>query len=135
MVAGWRRDFCGTLRTFVGLTPLPVPFSVCISSAPPAANARVFGKTLSGLGRRDAYAIMITMCIAQPYVIRRIDHFRESALRVRSNSFPRPAHPQRSISNQSPRDPAARDTIGLHPLPQLAGESVNEFCLPRLRLG
>jgi hypothetical protein len=25
---------------------------------------------------------------------------------------------------------AARDTIGLHPLPQLEGESVSEFCLP-----
>jgi hypothetical protein len=32
--------------------------------------------------------------------------------------------------NQSLRDPAAKDTIGLHPLPQLPGESVNEFCLP-----
>jgi hypothetical protein len=29
---------------------------------------------------------------------------------------------------------AARDTIALHPLPQLLGESVNELCLPRLRL-
>jgi hypothetical protein len=36
--------------------------------------------------------------------------------------------------NQSLPDPAARDTIGLHPLPQLEGESVSEFCLPRLRL-
>jgi|ERR1700733_4765345 hypothetical protein len=28
------------------------------------------------------------------------------------------------------RDRAAKDTIGLHPLPQLEGESVGEFCLP-----
>jgi hypothetical protein len=39
-----------------------------------------------------------------------------------------------STSNQTLCDRAARDTIGFHPLPQLAGESVNEFCLPRLRL-
>jgi len=32
--------------------------------------------------------------------------------------------------NQSLRDRAARDTIGSHRLPQLAGESVNAFCLP-----
>ena len=32
--------------------------------------------------------------------------------------------------NQSLRDQAARDTNGVHPLPQLEGESVNEFCLP-----
>src|SRR5258708_3848304 len=37
--------------------------------------------------------------------------------------------------NQSPRDRGATDTIGLHPLPQLEGESVGEVCLPRLRLG
>src|SRR5260221_5578810 len=47
----------------------------------------------------------------------------------------RRAHPQRSTSNQSPRDPAARDTIGLHSVRQWPGESVSEFCLPRLRLG
>jgi hypothetical protein len=33
-------------------------------------------------------------------------------------------------SNQSRRGRAARDTIGLPPLPQLAGESLNAFCLP-----
>jgi hypothetical protein len=49
-------------------------------------------------------------------------------------TIPRSAHPQRSTSNQTLCDRAARDTIGFHPLPQLAGESVNEFCLPRLRL-
>jgi hypothetical protein len=37
--------------------------------------------------------------------------------------------------NQSLRDPAARDTSGVHALPQLLGESVSEFCLPRLRPG
>jgi hypothetical protein len=37
--------------------------------------------------------------------------------------------------NQSRRDPAARDTIGVHSVLQLIGESVNEFCFPRLRLG
>jgi hypothetical protein len=37
--------------------------------------------------------------------------------------------------NQSRRDPAARGTSGLHLFPQLAGESVNAFCLLRLRLG
>src|SRR5579863_5620715 len=36
--------------------------------------------------------------------------------------------------NQSSRDRAARDTSGLHLFPQLSGESVSEFCLPRLRL-
>jgi hypothetical protein len=38
--------------------------------------------------------------------------------------------PQRSTSNQSSRDPAAKDTIGLHSLPRSARESVNAFCLP-----
>jgi hypothetical protein len=47
----------------------------------------------------------------------------------------RSAHSQRSTLSQSLRDPAAEDTIGLHPPPQLEGESVNEFCLPRLRPG
>jgi hypothetical protein len=32
--------------------------------------------------------------------------------------------------NQSRRDRVARDTIGLHPVPQLGGE----FCLPRLSI-
>jgi hypothetical protein len=32
--------------------------------------------------------------------------------------------------NQTRRDPAARDTIGVHSVLQLIGESVNEFCLP-----
>ena len=32
--------------------------------------------------------------------------------------------------NQSLRDRAARDTIGVHSLPQLAGESVSASCLP-----
>ena len=32
--------------------------------------------------------------------------------------------------NQSRRDRAARDTSGFHPLPQLLGESVDEFFLP-----
>jgi hypothetical protein len=49
-------------------------------------------------------------------------------------SIPQPAHLQRSTLNQSRRDPAAKDTIGLHPPPQSADESVSEFCLPRLRL-
>jgi len=35
--------------------------------------------------------------------------------------------------NQSLRDRAARDTNGVHALPQLAGESVSAFCLPCLR--
>jgi hypothetical protein len=38
------------------------------------------------------------------------------------------------IGNQTLRDWAAKDTIGLHLFPQSSGESVNEFCLPRLRL-
>jgi hypothetical protein len=36
--------------------------------------------------------------------------------------------------NQSRRDRAARDTIGLDASPQLEGEAVNAFFLPRLRL-
>jgi hypothetical protein len=32
--------------------------------------------------------------------------------------------------NQSRRDPAARDTSGVHPLPRSARESVDEFCFP-----
>jgi hypothetical protein len=36
--------------------------------------------------------------------------------------------------NQSLRDRAAKDTIGLHSLRQSARESVNASCLPRLRL-
>jgi hypothetical protein len=42
-------------------------------------------------------------------------------------SIPRRAHSQRSTWNQSLRDQAARDTNGLHPLPQLKSESVSEF--------
>jgi len=38
--------------------------------------------------------------------------------------IPRPMQPQRSTWNQSACDRAARGTIGFHPLPQLAGESV-----------
>ena len=34
-----------------------------------------------------------------------------------------------------PADPGARGTSGLRSLPRLASEAVNEFCLPRLRLG
>jgi hypothetical protein len=45
-------------------------------------------------------------------------------------SIPRPAHPQRSTSNQSRRDPVARDTSAFQFLPQLAGESINAFYLP-----
>ncbi len=40
-------------------------------------------------------------------------------------SIPRLMHPQRSILNQSRRDRAARDTIGVHALPQLEGELVS----------
>jgi hypothetical protein len=36
--------------------------------------------------------------------------------------------------NQSRRDRAAKDTIGLHSVRQLPGESASEFCLLRLRL-
>ncbi len=46
-----------------------------------------------------------------------------------------PLQLQRWILNQGLRDQAARDTIGLPPLPQLGDESVSEFSLPRLRLG
>jgi hypothetical protein len=45
-------------------------------------------------------------------------------------SIPQPAHLQRSTLNQSLRDRAAKDTIGLHSLPRSARESVNAFCLP-----
>ena len=37
--------------------------------------------------------------------------------------------------NQSLPDPAARDTIGAHSVPQLPGESVSEFCLLVFDLG
>jgi hypothetical protein len=42
---------------------------------------------------------------------------------------------RRATGNQSPRDRAARDSIGVHSVPQPADESVNAFCLHRLRLG
>jgi hypothetical protein len=34
--------------------------------------------------------------------------------------------------NQSLRDRDARGTIGIHSVPQLRGESVDEFCLPQV---
>ena len=37
--------------------------------------------------------------------------------------------------NQSLRDRAAKDTTGVHSVPESAGESVNAFCRPRLRPG
>jgi hypothetical protein len=44
--------------------------------------------------------------------------------------IPQQTHHRKRASNQTLRDPAARDTIGLHLFPQLAGGSVNAFCLP-----
>jgi hypothetical protein len=38
-------------------------------------------------------------------------------------SIPQPTHHQRSTSNQILRDPAAKDTIGLHHPPQLTGKN------------
>ena len=46
---------------------------------------------------------------------------------------PQPAQPERSTSDQSRHDRAAGDTIGPYSVPQLEGNSVNEFFLARLR--